>query len=197
MSRPLDDEKRQKIIGAATCVFGDLGFATATIKDIAARADIAAGSVYTYFADKEELFREAVAGSWRQFQEGMERILDSVAPFGERLARLIDFGLEHLRDVHPAVRGMFSDANRLNLFTPHIESITVALDRFFEQAGRSGIIRTSRSPRVRRFVINCIMSGILLAASGVDADGLDATIERLRADTRGMLDEALASARAT
>lgn len=191
MARPKDDDKRQRIISAATGVFGDLGYATATVKDIAARAEIAVGTVYTYFVDKEGLFRVAVAAAWAQFQAGMDRILQGDEPVSVRMSRLIDFGFDHLRDVYPAVRGMFSDANRMNLLMPHIEALTLALDRFFEQARRSGVIWSTRSARLRHFLLRCVVSGILLAAAAVEADRLDEVIATLREDTRAMLRESL------
>jgi AcrR family transcriptional regulator len=50
---------RGAIIGAATALFGDKGFAATTIDEIAAAADVAKGAVYHHFPNKEAVF-EAV-----------------------------------------------------------------------------------------------------------------------------------------
>lgn len=67
MTLPLDatrrrapDERPQQILDAALAVFGEQGLAGARLDDIARRAGIAKGTIYLYFANKEELFREVV-----------------------------------------------------------------------------------------------------------------------------------------
>lgn len=47
--------KRQHILDAAAGVFSEKGFHAATIKDVAAAAGVAHGSIYTYFENKEAL----------------------------------------------------------------------------------------------------------------------------------------------
>ena len=52
-------ETRARIMNAAIAVFGQTGFDAASMSDIAAQADVAKGTVYLYFASKEQLFEEA------------------------------------------------------------------------------------------------------------------------------------------
>jgi AcrR family transcriptional regulator len=66
-SSPLDggrrrapDERPQQIVEAALAIFGERGLAGARLDDIAQRAGIAKGTIYLYFPNKEELFREVV-----------------------------------------------------------------------------------------------------------------------------------------
>src|SRR5579859_2782830 len=47
--------RRKQILDAATRVFAEKGFHRATIKDIARRAGIADGTIYTYFASKTDV----------------------------------------------------------------------------------------------------------------------------------------------
>lgn len=51
-------EKRRKIIDAAIEIFGSAGFDAASMADIAARAEVAKGTLYLYFESKERLFEE-------------------------------------------------------------------------------------------------------------------------------------------
>lgn len=51
-------EKRRKIIDAAIEIFGAAGFDAASMADIAARAEVAKGTLYLYFESKERLFEE-------------------------------------------------------------------------------------------------------------------------------------------
>jgi AcrR family transcriptional regulator len=49
-----------EIIAAALWLFTDHGFAATKLDDVALRAGVAKGSIYLYFATKEELFRAVV-----------------------------------------------------------------------------------------------------------------------------------------
>jgi AcrR family transcriptional regulator len=48
---------RAAIIAAARAVFAELGYGTATVRDVIRRTDLASGTFYNYFPDKESLFR--------------------------------------------------------------------------------------------------------------------------------------------
>jgi len=52
--------KREAILHAALDEFSARGFTAARLEDVAARADVAKGTIYLYFADKEALFQEIV-----------------------------------------------------------------------------------------------------------------------------------------
>ena len=48
---------RSAILAAAREVFAELGYGAATVRDIVRRTDLAAGTFYNYFPDKEAVFR--------------------------------------------------------------------------------------------------------------------------------------------
>ena len=48
---------RTAILDAARAVFADLGYGAATVRDIVRRTDLATGTFYNYFPDKEAVFR--------------------------------------------------------------------------------------------------------------------------------------------
>lgn len=58
--RRLPEERPQQILQAALDVFGEHGLARARLEDIARRAGVSKGTIYLYFPNKEELFREMV-----------------------------------------------------------------------------------------------------------------------------------------
>ena len=55
-TRKKKDFKRTAMMQAAVQVFADKGYHSATIRDIVAAADVAVGTFYFYFPDKETLF---------------------------------------------------------------------------------------------------------------------------------------------
>lgn len=74
------EDRPREICAAALEVFAEKGFASAKLDEIAKRAGVSKGTLYLYFADKEQLFRAVIR--------------DAVVPNVERLrAALIQAGL--------------------------------------------------------------------------------------------------------
>ncbi len=61
--RRLPEERPKQILDAALEVFSERGLANARLEDIAKRAGLSKGTIYLYFPNKEELFREVVRAS--------------------------------------------------------------------------------------------------------------------------------------
>ena len=58
--RRCPEDRPEQIIKAALQVFGECGLANARLQDIAERAGVSKGTIYLYFSNKEELFREMI-----------------------------------------------------------------------------------------------------------------------------------------
>ena len=58
--RRMPEERPRQILDAAFEVFAEQGLAAARLDDIAKRAGVSKGTIYLYFPNKEELFREMV-----------------------------------------------------------------------------------------------------------------------------------------
>ena len=61
--RRLPEERPRQILEAALAVFAERGLSAARLEDIAKRAGVSKGTIYLYFPNKEELFREVVRNS--------------------------------------------------------------------------------------------------------------------------------------
>lgn len=179
MSRPQDSAKRTRIIDAAFHTFGEVGFSKATIKDIAGRADIAPGTVYTYFSDKRELFRYTVQSAWTELHAELDSIRKSSGSYDEKLARLRRTGLALLKRMHPILNGMFSEAVRMDLFNDNLDRFLDQLEELYLEGLNRGEVHELQDNRQRRFLLRTIACGLILQISIVDTDKLDAEIERL------------------
>jgi AcrR family transcriptional regulator len=60
---------RAAILEAARAVFAELGYGQATVRDIVRRTDLAAGTFYNYFPDKESVLRALVEDNSAVVQE--------------------------------------------------------------------------------------------------------------------------------
>jgi TetR/AcrR family transcriptional regulator len=98
------DLSRTHVLDAAEEVFGQRGFAMATLKEIAELAGFAVGSVYLFFPSKEELFKAVWLRRGQEFMPGMVGVVSESPDGGDALARLhglIDFQVGFFR-THPA-----------------------------------------------------------------------------------------------
>ena len=89
-------EKYQRILDAAVAVFAEKGFFTARISDIADRADVADGTVYLYFKNKEEILMTAINTAFDAFMRQARTELEKLASPADRLRRLAFLHLEAL-----------------------------------------------------------------------------------------------------
>ncbi|APC05394.1 TetR family transcriptional regulator [Polynucleobacter asymbioticus] len=78
----LADAKRSHILNAATSVFIEFGLEAVSMREIAKRAGYTAGAIYSYFANKEEIYGALLA-------ESLER-LNAFVSVAERAISLIE-----------------------------------------------------------------------------------------------------------
>ncbi len=67
----ISDDKRERILDAATIEFAEKGFTAANINIIAKNAGISIGSMYNYFASKEDLFLTVFDHGYRLLEEAL------------------------------------------------------------------------------------------------------------------------------
>ena len=59
---------RAAILEAARQVFSELGYDAATVRDVIRRTDLASGTFYNYFPDKESVLRALMDDSWGEMR---------------------------------------------------------------------------------------------------------------------------------
>lgn len=99
-ARPLQQRAqrtRAKLITAAHSVFSEKGFLDARVTDIAERAGVAHGTFYTYFASKEEIFRDVASETVARIYESSAAAPAGSGPY-ERIEHANRRYLEAIRD---------------------------------------------------------------------------------------------------
>src|SRR5260221_6216029 len=89
---------RTQLLDAAEQVFGRKGFHEATLEEVAELAEFSVGSVYSFFENKDDLFRQIFVRRGEEFMPGIHGILDDAGrdPV-EQLHQLIDFEIGFFR----------------------------------------------------------------------------------------------------
>jgi AcrR family transcriptional regulator len=77
--RRLPEERPGQILEAALTVFAERGLSAARLDDIARLAGVSKGTIYLYFPNKEELFREVIRHSVIAYIERAEESFDQTA----------------------------------------------------------------------------------------------------------------------
>lgn len=147
-------EKRTRILEAARDLFSEKGFEAATTREIAARAGVGAGTLFTYARDKRELmylvFRE-------QIEATQERAFADV-PAGRPLVDQLMHVFGHYFDAYDADRGLALDflRQRFHVFLDagdageEMTSVTLSfldgLGRLIEDARDREELRTDFRP---------------------------------------------------
>ncbi len=80
-------DRPEQIIKAALEVFGECGLANARLQDIAERAGVSKGTIYLYFPNKEELFREMI----RQTAVAAIERAEQAEPLGTSASQLLAY----------------------------------------------------------------------------------------------------------
>lgn len=94
-------QNRLAILDAAREVFGELGYETATVRDIIRRTGLAAGTFYNYYRSKEEVFAALADDGARRFGPILKAIrAQSSGDFEVFVRRAIEAYFEFIADAH-------------------------------------------------------------------------------------------------
>ena len=85
MARRRTDDKRQRILNAAVKVFARKGYFAAKVSEIAHKADVADGTIYLYFKNKEDILVNLFDELMAEHIESARAELDTVQGAPEKL----------------------------------------------------------------------------------------------------------------
>jgi AcrR family transcriptional regulator len=130
---------RAAIIAAAREVFADLGYDAAGVRDVIRRTDLASGTFYNYFADKEAVFRAVVDKSAREVRRRLRDARSGAQTLeqfvGDAYRAWFEFLVEDelmfelmQRNAGP-IRALFGDPILGSGVQELLDDITAAIDR--------------------------------------------------------------------
>ncbi|MDQ2715991.1 MAG: TetR/AcrR family transcriptional regulator [Chloroflexota bacterium] len=138
------------ILNAAETVFTDMGYDEATTNHIAARASISPGSLYQFFANKEEIVQALTA----RYTEELKLVYDSVfsseaasLPLSHWINQSID-GLVTFHLTHPALLLLFSRNASLLQFSSSVHALQKEIQTRVEGGIQSRAPHLSTTQRI-------------------------------------------------
>jgi len=157
-------ENRTALLKAARAVFAEMGHGAASVRDIVRRTDLASGTFYNYFKDKDEIF-EAVVGELtgvllQRHREGRGRAATTEEFVRRHYAVYFDFLAED-PELLALARSSFT-AVRTLLDKPDVRALAKALNDDIRAAIQQGIL-----PNVDVSYLSASMAGIAFEISMV------------------------------
>ena len=144
------EARPEEILEAALAVFGEQGFATARVEDIAKRAGLSKGAVYLYFPSKEAMLNALVERSAGALARSLESYVATEAPADPEttLRGILRFMLTAMNsaEISAAPRLVLTEAHRFpelaTYYREHVLDIARrSLRRLLEIAVEQGVFR--------------------------------------------------------
>ncbi len=149
---------------AASSLFLRNGYTKTTMDDVAALAGVSKQTVYTHFADKEQLFTELVLANARRVDTFLEEIPTILG--GGTAAEILTLARRYvafvvrpevvqLRRLVIAEAGRFPDLAR-TYYEQVPERVVEAIAERFRELGRRGLLRLSGAPAARSAAVQFV-----------------------------------------
>jgi len=123
------DNRRQALVDAAAAAFRELGYHAASMREVAGRVGMLAGSMYYHFASKDELLLAVYAEGVRRISSQVESEIEGLEDPVERLRAALEAHLDAVLDgsdyVQVVIRVLPKDA-------PNVEDRLVTLRSEYE-----------------------------------------------------------------
>ncbi len=169
-----EEATRASILGAARDVFVAKGFHEATTHDVARAAGLSVGSIYTYFASKDELIRECVLAANKAENDAVLQDIRSGGSARTKMSR--------------AIAGWYR-------YTIEAPGVPAFLAEAWAAASRKPLIRDMVARRRERIVTVAavvLQEGVVAGELASDLD-VDATARALGAVLDGVVLECIGS----
>lgn len=137
---------RQAILDAAREVFAELGYETATVRDIIRRTELSVGAFYNYFRSREEVFEALADDGARRFRPILRACWEQAQDFEGYLRAAIQAYFDFLADEHESWQSRRPVGER----HPHVSMETPEMGRVFEEVREAftAAIERGGAPRV-------------------------------------------------
>lgn len=187
MARRSDGSKRARLVEKALEVFGDRGMRGTTIKRIAGRAGIAAGTVYTYFKDKDHLIRATLDEGWGAFLASLDELAAATLPFASTVDRLLDIGFAELESRLALVRGIVLEPDGREALRARVDELCRRVERVFARARRDGRRNAALHLPAWRTTLRITVYGILFSAASSPPDRAGDALRSMKSAIRDLV----------
>jgi AcrR family transcriptional regulator len=161
---PVQEERRQQILGAAARVFARRGFHATRVGDIAKEAGVAYGLVYHYFQSKDEVLETIFRVTWTHMLARIHEVEQSGEPAREQIRRVAALVLRSWIRDPDVVRVLVHEIARSPHIQEEVDEIRLAFDaleRIVRDGQARGELRDDVDARVAAYIFYGSLEEIL------------------------------------
>jgi len=154
-------QRRRQILDAAARVFACRGYERATTREIASEADVAEGTIYNYFAGKQELLLALAEDVRLEFVQAIVGLRTEGDPHAE-IVRGVGGVLRVLADKAEVIRGLItglwdSEVGFRGYLIPGSQQLIAHVQRLLSTAAEQGKLKAHDSELVARMVAGMVV----------------------------------------
>ncbi len=146
----LAEFRTETILEAATELFAEKGFAGVTVEEIAHRAGIAKGTVYLYYASKDEVFRAAFSRSVDELRQRTAAAMAAAPTAADKIRAFVGTKLRYLEENRAVFSMYFSEVHPVPGHSPLVQREIAASARVQLQALAAELLRGMDGGELRR-----------------------------------------------
>lgn len=114
---------KEKILNSALQLFCEKGYYNTTTNEIAQRAEVSIGSLYSYFKDKDTIFLEVVDRYQDKFQMAKNDMISNLNLLKTDHKAWLRVLIEHLIIVHEESKELNRELNVLSYYNPKVAEV--------------------------------------------------------------------------
>lgn len=140
-------DKRLSVLAAAHELFSAKSFHDVKLEEVAEKAGVAKGTIYTYFKSKDELFVQCLLHDIPEFEKRTDQAIAEGKSFESVLKRLISLQFEFVELKGPLAKQVIALGPQLKISDPQFKQISELFERsikrlagFFQSGIDSGIL---------------------------------------------------------
>ncbi len=154
----MKEDKSLRILEAATKVFAKKGFYNSTISDVAKVAEVAEGTIYLYFKNKDDLLISIFEQSIDFFIQEVKKEIEGVKNPKDKLRQFLSLHLKLVQENPNLAQVLQIELRQSSKFMKEYEGSKFAdymnvVREILEEGKSSGVFREDINPRILRRAI--------------------------------------------
>jgi AcrR family transcriptional regulator len=178
---------KEKILDSAMALFCEKGYYKTTTNEIAQRAQVSIGSLYSYYKDKDTIFFEILERYHEKFDMAKNEILSNAELIQSDRKLWLRALIENLIRVHEETKELNRELNVLSYYHPQVaeilaqnrkKTLEATIGHFSAHPGRQGARDLEAAATVTFDLISATVDRIVFGKNEIDRDRLiDAAID--------------------
>ena len=146
-------DRRQVILEAATKSFSLFGYKATTMDQVAKLANVGKGTIYTFFANKEELFHEIVFTMIHEMKVEKDAVISEQCSFQEN-AHVVLMKMLEFRERHALLAKLIAEEKDMQ--TPIVQAVLVKVEKEILQYIAEHIERAIAKGEIRQVDVELV-----------------------------------------